>query len=642
MKYRKEIDGLRAVAVLAVMAFHAGFQQFSGGYVGVDVFLVISGYLITTILLEDFRRGDFSIKAFYDRRVRRILPALFAVLAASTVAALLVLTPREMVDYSKSLVAVALFVANIFFWREGGYFDTEAELQPLLHTWSLALEEQYYILFPLLLLGLLRRCRSDRQVALLLGGVGLASFALGVWGTHGAPRASFFLLPARAWELLVGACLAAWRPAAMGRGARELAALAGVLLVGWGIVSFDAATPLPGVHALAPTLGAALIILAATQDTVVGRLLGSRLLVGIGLVSYSAYLWHQPLLAFARIRADAGVSLALAAGLCLGALVLGYASWRWVEQPFRRRGVWSENKVLATAAGGLGLFVLLGIAGIKTHGFEALYESRLEGPDLARYQLVKTTTAGTMYDDMVDDGACRFWSPRVTAQVEERFRRCTANGAKALVVLGDSHAMNIYNALARVQAAPVIVGFSQAGCHPYRPSSDCHYGEFETFAAAHAKAIDRVIYHQSGSYLVLDERGAPDKDAAFAKGAKFSVDAQGIAGVRAYLGRIGQGGAVKVTWLGPFLEPRRDMRDPRALERGTGFSPDVVRRFEAVESRIAEVPDDRYVPMLGRILSPGDALLQGDCLLFRDKDHLSVCGERWVGRKLVQQLALQP
>ncbi|QJW84103.1 acyltransferase [Ramlibacter terrae] len=133
---------------------------------------VISGYLITTILLDDFRRGEFSIKAFYDRRVRRILPALFAVLLASTIAALAVLTPREMVDYAKSLAAVALFPANIYFWREGGYFDTDAELQPLLHTWSLAVEEQYYILFPLLLLVLLRRCRSERQVALLLAGVG--------------------------------------------------------------------------------------------------------------------------------------------------------------------------------------------------------------------------------------------------------------------------------------------------------------------------------------------------------------------------------------------------------------------------------------------------------------------------------------
>lgn len=642
MKYRKEIDGLRAVAVLAVMAFHAGFQQFSGGYVGVDVFLVISGYLITTILLEDFRRGESSIRTFYDRRVRRILPALFAVLAASTLAALLVLTPREMVDYSKSLAAVALFVANIFFWREGGYFDTDAELQPLLHTWSLAVEEQYYILFPLLLLVLLRRCRSERQVALLLGGVGLASFALGVWGVQGAPRASFFLLPARAWELLVGACLAAWRPAEMARWAKEPLSIAGLLLVGGSIVFYDAATPFPGVHALAPTFGAALLILAATPETLVGRVLGSRVLVGIGLVSYSAYLWHQPLLAFARVRADAGVSLAVAGGLCLGALLLGYASWRWVEQPFRRRGVWRENRVLLTAAIGLGVFVLVGVAGIKTRGFEAWYESRLSGPDLALYTLVKKTTAGTMYDDMVDDGACRFWSPRVTAEAQERFRRCTANGAKALVVLGDSHAMNIYNALARVQAAPVVVGFAQAGCHPYGPAKDCHYREFEAFAAANVGAIGQVVYHQSGSYLVLDARGAPDKDHAFAKGAKFTVDEKGIAGVQAYLDRLRQGGAVQVTWLGPFLEPRRDMRDHRALQRGMGFSPQLVAAFQAVEARIAAVAGDRYVPMLGRIIAPGDALLQGDCLLYRDKDHLSVCGEQLVGQKLAAALSLRP
>ncbi|QJW84102.1 hypothetical protein HK414_09945 [Ramlibacter terrae] len=191
--------------------------------------------------------------------------------------------------------------------------------------------------------------------------------------------------------------------------------------------------------------------------------------------------------------------------------MLGYASWRWVEQPFRRRGVWKENQVLVAAAVGMAAFVLVGVAGIKTRGFEALYESRLSGPDLQLYMLVKKTTAGTMYGDMVDDGGCRFWSPHVTAQAQERFRRCTANGAKALVVLGDSHAMNIYNALARVQAAPVIVGFSQAGCHPYGPAKDCHYREFEAFAAANAGAIDRVVYHQSGSYRCWTNKAHPTR-----------------------------------------------------------------------------------------------------------------------------------
>jgi hypothetical protein len=289
------------------------------------------------------------------------------------------------------------------------------------------------------------------------------------------------------------------------------------------------------------------------------------------------------------------------------------------------------------------------VAGIKTRGFEALYESRLAGPERQLYDLVKATTARTMYEDMVDDGACRFWSDSLTPEALERYRSCTAQGAKALVVLGDSHAMNIYNALARVRAAPVIVGFAQAGCHPHGPAKDCHYRAFEQFAAANAATIGRIVYHQSGSYLVLDAQGAPDKDRAFREKAKFSIDAAGIAGVHDYLNRISQAGKVEVTWLGPFLEPRRDMRDHRALQRGAGFSPQVVATFQALETRIAAQvagpsASYHYLPMLGRSIGPGDALLQGDCLLFRDKDHLSTCGELMVGEKLKQEpaLALQP
>jgi peptidoglycan/LPS O-acetylase OafA/YrhL len=203
MDYRREIDGLRALAVLPVILFHAGFETFSGGFVGVDVFFVISGYLITTIILAELEQGKFSIVNFYERRARRILPALFLVMLVCIPFAWVSLTPADLNSFAKSLVAVPLFVSNVFFWRDGGYFETAAELKPLLHTWSLAVEEQYYVLFPLFLMLFWRL--GKRLILVSLGLVFVASIAIAQWGAYAQPTAAFFLLPTRGWELLIGA-----------------------------------------------------------------------------------------------------------------------------------------------------------------------------------------------------------------------------------------------------------------------------------------------------------------------------------------------------------------------------------------------------------------------------------------------------
>ena len=202
MKYRAEIDGLRALAVLPVILFHAGFEWFSGGFVGVDVFFVISGYLITTIIISEMAEGKFSIANFYERRARRILPALFFVMAVSIPFAWLWLTPTDLANFGQSLVAVSTFSSNILFWLESGYFDTSAELKPLLHTWSLAVEEQYYILFPIFLMLTWRL--GIKRILILLSIIFLISLGVAQYGAYHFPTATFFLLPTRGWELLVG------------------------------------------------------------------------------------------------------------------------------------------------------------------------------------------------------------------------------------------------------------------------------------------------------------------------------------------------------------------------------------------------------------------------------------------------------
>ncbi|MDL2401952.1 acyltransferase family protein [Rhizobium mayense] len=337
LKYRADIDGLRALAILPVVLFHAGIPGFSGGFVGVDVFFVISGYLMATLISGEIAGGDFSILRFYERRIRRIFPALFAVLAASSVAAWLLLMPVELEYFARSLKAAALFTSNIQFEKESGYFDIGAQLKPLLHTWSLAVEEQFYILFPLLLIAVSRFAR--RHTVHVLLGLLIVSFAASAWTVFRNPTAAFYLLQFRAWELLLGAMLAfnvIPRPARPAT--REALAALGIGLIAIAVFGFTDHTQFPGPAALLPCLGAALVIYAGAEYGLAGRALRAKPLVFVGLISYSLYLWHWPIIVFSREISGRELSQAQGGLIVLASLALAAFSWRFIERPFRGRG----------------------------------------------------------------------------------------------------------------------------------------------------------------------------------------------------------------------------------------------------------------------------------------------------------------
>ncbi len=359
MDYRREIDGLRAVAVVPVVFFHAGFASFSGGFVGVDVFFVISGYLITSILVEELDHERFSIVGFYERRARRILPALVFVMLCCIPFAWCWMPPDIFLEFGHSLAAVSLFVSNVLFWQEIGYFAAAAEQKPLLHTWSLAVEEQYYLFYPLLLAAVWRWKRTWLVGVLVVGATG--SLILAEVGTRYRPDAAFYLIPFRAWELLVGSLIAIWHSSRLtGKRGSELGALAGAIALILAIVVYDRQTPFPGLYALLPVLGTALVIHCATAATAVGRVLGLPLFVGIGLISYSVYLWHQPLYAFARIRSLGTPSDLLLASLAALSILLGWLSWRYVEKPFRHRTGFSRRAIFSMSG-----FAILGAVGLS-------------------------------------------------------------------------------------------------------------------------------------------------------------------------------------------------------------------------------------------------------------------------------------
>ncbi len=389
MTYRPEIDGLRALALLPVIFFHAGFPLFKGGFIGVDIFFVISGYLITSVILNEKQAGTFRLSHFYERRARRILPALYLVMLVCLPLAWFLMLPDDLDSFGQSLVATTVFANNILLWLTSGYWDLAVDFKPLLHTWSLGLEEQFYLIFPLFFLLLWRFFQKSLFLIFFLGA------GLSLWIAHlstpNHPIGTFFLLPARCWELLIGTLLALRMTRPLPQvfsGTKLFPQLMGILglsAIIYAIFFFDAQTPHPSLYTLIPTLGTASILAYANAQTFPGKLLGAPVWVGLGLISYSAYLWHQPLLAFLRLASLEPPTMPLLALSIALTFLCAFFSWRFVEQPFRKAHFCSP-RMFWSLASTISLFLM--VAGLLIYlnsGFVHLWtELNQDIPDAGR------------------------------------------------------------------------------------------------------------------------------------------------------------------------------------------------------------------------------------------------------------------
>lgn len=644
-RYRREIDGLRAVAVLPVILFHAGFSTFSGGFVGVDVFFVISGYLITGLIAAELETGTFSLAAFYERRARRILPALFLVVLVCLPAAFLWMAPGDLATLGNAMTAVAIFASNVLFYRTSGYFDPDADLNPLLHTWSLAVEEQYYVFYPLLLWVVWRLGRPLLLFSLSLGFI--LSLVAAQWASRVYPPAAFYLLPTRGWELLLGGLVALWQlpradPAHI---VSELASAAGLAMIIGAVFLFNALTPSPSIYTVIPTFGTALILMAATPATLVGRLLGTRLLVGIGLVSYSAYLWHQPLIAFVTYTSPDEPSRALLGALCAMSLLLAVVSWKLVESPFRDRTRFSRSHIFRQAVVGSVIMLMLGLLVSKSGGFESYYyNSRLTPLERQNYRFIKEQSSGyNLYDRMVDDGNCTYWSADIDETLINRFEHCGAKYEKAIVVVGDSHAMNAYNIVAKTGIRPFVVGISKGGCRPQRNLPTCQYDRFLSFLRSHGAAVELVMFHQSGAYLYSGPDGVVYIESQYRREIdEFHLDSTAVAAVEEYLNQLS--GLAPVVWLGPYKEAGVSFADVRRFD--SGFRMDERRfvlftRANAELARLQGSAGRRYhfVPFEDLFEIDRQFLKVGDCLTYFNADHFTACGEDLIAPHFARQFA---
>ncbi len=616
MKFRPDIEGLRALAIVPVVAFHADPSLLPGGFVGVDVFFVISGYLITAVLLERLAADRYSIASFYAARVRRIFPALFAMLLVATPFAVWLLSLKGLHEFGRTLSATALFYSNLHLTRTG-YFEPAAELNPLLHTWSLAVEEQYYIVFPLLLALLYRHWRSG--IAPVLAGVGLISLAGSAWWLHSDPALAFYGAPSRTFELMIGSLLAmggATRGPALPRAVREALTAVGLGGIVCACLVFNADTPFPGSAALLPCLGTAVVIWAGTGgDTLAGRWLSCGPLRWVGERSFSLYLWHWPALVFMRhwsVGEPTAWQTALAVAL---SVVLAALSLRFVEAP-ARRAAFADRRWLLMGLACIALMLAVAWVLIKhplavrhADAQQQRYERGAHDQHPQRLQCHGRNRKQISYEQR-----CRFGDPTALPQTAIW---ADSHGAELAVAMGEQLAVQGAS-VAQITSSrcPPSLGLTVPG------RSSCTAYNDDIFRALVAdEAVSRVVI------VARYDNHLPGQPEAFEAGLRRSIDGLTRAGKR-------------VVVLEPLPLYSYPVPDALSVLYRTGRDPNRVgqsaaeyRRDHAAAlamvQRLGEMPGVSVVRTSDALCGSGicAVMADGDPLYF-DDNHVSLRGAR--------------
>lgn len=621
VKYRREIDGLRAVAVLPVLWFHTGFVGFPGGFLGVDVFFVISGFLITGILLSEIESGTFSILGFYERRARRILPALFVVVLTTIPFAWVLLDPPAFADYSRSIAAVTIFVSNVHFWENVNYFGLNVEQMPLLHTWSLAVEEQFYLAFPLVLL-LVRRKLWAVKVAFFIVLAAL-SLSLSEWGWRNEPDVNFFFTFSRVWELLAGAIAAAIARHVQPR-ENGVLAMAGLAFILGSMVIFDEATPVPSIYALVPVLGSVLVLLFGQSGTLVARLLSLRWMVGVGLVSYSAYLWHYPFFAFAHVAFPNGPHPSLILALLTLNLAMAALTWVYVEQPFRRR----KNRLLNSRGS---LFAVSGAigAGLFSFGLIGDFKDGFVWRFYTPQQQALIEELRQSHHPEISELDCIL--SRDAAKLTDLASGCVEAGREVLI-WGDSHSAVLSTGLRQIASLSQL---SAAACAPVLSYSDrrlpaCMRQNATLLEVVSRTAPNYVILHANWLRYNFNELSGFGDTLDAIKGATPDVEIVVIGGTPQWFPSLP---ALLVDFDDP-LSSRRKLRT-KSLE--------ALRLHDSYIRKEAELRGVKFVSILD-VLCDSDSCLAtvpnsgqtGFAPLIFDADHLTRAGSEYVAEVILK------
>ncbi len=628
MNYRRDVDGLRAVAVLPVLLFHLDESFLSGGFVGVDIFFVISGFLIIGIMHREMQSGEFSIVDFYDRRIRRIMPAYAVVLFTTSIGAYFILLPEDFKIYGLSLISAVLSVSNLLFWRlTDGYFTPESQFFPLLHTWSLSVEEQFYLIIPFFMLLIFNKIGKHIVKILIL--MLLISLIISIYGAFEKPRSTFYLLPTRAWELLMGGVIAvgALKPPSS-RLLSEIIGTISAILIILSITLFSSKTVFPGHMALVPCLGAAGLLWSGmcgpSKLPVVNRLLSTSLLVWFGLISYSLYLWHWPLIVFTNYISIEPLDYLDYTAVGLSAVMLAFITRHLVEIPFRRGDrIWPRRRF---RFGALGAVVFLSCGG-------GLIMSQSDGfPN--RFDTNVLEAAAYSKDHSNLRRKCLL-NPNYARGFEDV---CVLNEAasEAVVILADSHGMNIGHAFSEFAPDTRVVLAVTGNCPPaFRipnpPGLRCD-GHTKTM-------IDNVLQMEPTTIIITAlyyewERRPEFKD-------EFWL------GFSEAMQKLSSHGHTLVI-LGP-IPPHDGRYLPAALTawtlRGNGIaeykfaaSPTEAQNIDTQLIKLSNQLGAMYVPLFGSFCSNESYHCHGvkdGTALYTDRHHITLSAARQVVRDLI-------
>ena len=510
-EYRKEIDGLRALAILPVVFYHAGIKLFSGGFVGVDIFFVISGYLITNIILSDIENKKFSLKNFYERRARRILPALLLVSLTCIPFSFLFFKDIYLLEFTRSLVSLIFFSSNFLFWSESGYFNTNTEFKPLIHTWSLSVEEQFYILFPIILLFLFNFFKFFTKIFFIT--LFILSLLFCVQGSFNYPNAAFYLLPFRGWEIILGVLTAIYlyeNKIKFKKIYNDFFSIIGFCLIFISIIFLDSETVFPGYVALLPTIGTVLLITFCRKNTILYKVFTIKYLIYLGLISYSLYLWHQPILAFVKFYSLNEISLYLKLFVILISIVISYFSWKYFEIPFRNKQKISYKNLLLFLFIPIIIFLSTWAYVVKFSNLTDIYVSKPK--------------------ELIGDKKVEYFKSKFDIQINSEnifYDSIKPKNSKAnikVLVIGDSHAQT-YNLMGEYyadkyqiewhsyifQGCPPIFGYYKIynieQIKPSKKQNECkdQIKIWENFIRKNGKYFDYVILSSRWNYMFNHE-----------------------------------------------------------------------------------------------------------------------------------------
>lgn len=630
--YRPDIDGLRFIAVFPVILFHLDLNIFKGGFLGVDVFFVISGFLITNIIFKQIENNEFSIYKFYLRRARRILPALFVVLLLTICLSYIFYFPEELEHSAKTVLSVVFFVSNIFFWKTTNYFNDLTQQSPLLHTWSLAVEEQFYIFYPLIFVFFTKFLKkSNLIIAFVI--VFFISLSLSSYAVQYHPNANFFLTPFRIFELLTGCIIALisypkknfYFSSTFINNIISFTSLIVLLLT---FIFFNKFSLLPSYFSLATVLSTALLIFCLPHsDKKIKYLLSNKPIVFLGKISYSLYLFHLPFVVFFQIdKSFIDITIFL-----LLLIFLSYLSWKYIENPFRNKKIINNKFFLKILFFSVFIIICLSIFTLnfsKNKIFDNILVKSLNEEKKLIYQSIKKVRLEykQLDEDPYINFNCKISTLKIDDKFLKKFENCKKSNSKFILILGDSHARDIYLSFLKVVDYDFVVGLLPAGCRPHSQILKCKdlYNEYKKFIIKEKNNSKILIYSQSGSKLLKHQYTLPIQTLKIKK----TID---------YLNKININ--QNLLWLGPNIEPGIKMNFA-ALNTiyKKKFTINEIRHLYKVDKKIEEMLKSKKINYLSKIdlmqYNANKDFFLNNSLTYRDQDHWSEFGQIYFGKKI--------